>query len=254
MEIFHIVIFFPDRKALGKSMFAREFANAILCGDGELTNNPDYFEIGPDGNSIKIEQIRAMQKKVLEKPIVAKRKVYIINNSELMTKEAGNSLLKTLEEPPVFVCIILVSSNENMLLTTIKSRCIKISFNKLTDEELKRVVDVAESIIKVADGNVNKALELKEKEELFAKVNDIFENIENMNIIDIINSKDEIFEEKENAIQVLEYINWIFFNKLDGKYAKCIELIENTKERLKKNNNFDMTIDRLLFKTWEILQ
>ncbi|MCL2382891.1 MAG: hypothetical protein FWC79_01665 [Oscillospiraceae bacterium] len=135
-------------------MFARDFAKAMLClNEGvkpcskctscikfEGQNNPDYFEIEPDGNSIKIEQMRSMQKTVLEKPIASERKVYVINNSELMTKEAGNSLLKTLEEPPEYVCIILITSNANMLLNTIKSRCTKISFSKLETEELKDIL------------------------------------------------------------------------------------------------------------------
>lgn len=72
-------------------------------------------------------------------PIVSKRKVYVIDDSEYMTKDAQNCLLKTLEEPPEFVTIILIVSNENFILNTIKSRCIKIYFNNLSDEELKSI-------------------------------------------------------------------------------------------------------------------
>ena len=61
-----------------------------------------------------------MQTKIIEKPITSKKKIYVINNAENMTKEAQNCLLKTLEEPPEFVSIILVSNNENTILTTIK--------------------------------------------------------------------------------------------------------------------------------------
>jgi len=145
---------FSGQEGIGKYLFAREFAKGILCLDGknrpcgkcksclemENSNNPDFFELNADGNSIKIDQIRNINKKVLEKPIVSKRKVYIINDADLMTKEAQNSLLKTLEEPPEYVIIILVASNDNMFLNTIKSRCIKISFNKLTDDDLERVL------------------------------------------------------------------------------------------------------------------
>ena len=67
-------------------------------------------------------QIREMQKKLQEKPIISKNKVYIINNADKMTTEAQNSLLKTLEEPPEFVTIILIGSNENMFLTTIQCK------------------------------------------------------------------------------------------------------------------------------------
>ena len=83
--------------------------NVIL----RIQNNPDFMLIKPEGNSIKIEQIREMQKKVQEKPIISKNKVYIIDDADKMTNEAQNCLLKTLEEPPEFVTIILIGSNEN---------------------------------------------------------------------------------------------------------------------------------------------
>ena len=89
-----------------------------------------------DGKSIIIEQIRYMQEKIAEKPIASNKKVYIINNSDTMTKEAQNCLLKTLEEPPEYAVIILVLANENNMLNTIKSRCTKIMFNPLSKEEI----------------------------------------------------------------------------------------------------------------------
>ena len=64
-----------------------------------------------------------MQENVYTKPIVSRKKVFIINDSDKMTEEAQNSLLKTLEEPPEYIMIILITANENKLLNTIKSRC-----------------------------------------------------------------------------------------------------------------------------------
>ena len=138
-------------EGIGKKLIATEFAKAILCLNDkkycnncksciefDSDNNPDFLYIEPDGNSIKIDQIREMQKKLQEKPIISKNKVYIINNADKMTTEAQNSLLKTLEEPPEFVTIILIGSNENMFLTTIKSRCMILHFNKIDDKIFKR--------------------------------------------------------------------------------------------------------------------
>ena len=132
---------FSGQDGIGKKLFAREFAKMILClSDNkpcnscsscikfDSNNNPDFLQIEPDGNSIKISQIREMQKNVYEKPILSNKKVFIIDESEKMTEEAQNSLLKTLEEPPEYMVIILISSNENKLLNTIKSRCLKINF------------------------------------------------------------------------------------------------------------------------------
>lgn len=266
---------FIGKESIGKMLFAKEFAKAILCindskpcGDCksciefESSNNPDFEIIEPDGNNIKIEQIRELIKKVYEKPIVSNKKVYIINDSNLMTKEAQNSLLKTLEEPPEYVTIILIASNENLFLPTIKSRCTKIMFRKLTDSELKTILerkynklDIQELMLKIADGSVNKAVSLDGKEELYNKVNRIYSSLENINIIELINSKEDIFKDKEEAIEMLEYINLIFFQKISSnlKYIECMKIVEDTKDRLKKNNNYDMTIDNLNMTVWEVI-
>lgn len=143
---------FEGIEGIGKSIFARDFAKMLLCmGDSktdcrtcksciefENNNNPDFIQIKPDGKVIKIEQIRQMQEKILEKPIVSDKKVYIIDDADLMTKEAQNCLLKTLEEPPKFAVIILVLSNDSKILNTIKSRCMRIFFEKLKNEELNK--------------------------------------------------------------------------------------------------------------------
>ena len=163
---------FIGKESIGKLLFAKEFAKGILCLDKEkkpcekckscieldTSNNPDFCIIEPDGKSIKIEQIRELIKKVYEKPVVSNRKAYIINDSECMTKEAQNSLLKTLEEPPEYVTIILIASNENIFLPTIKSRCTKIPFNKLSVDELEKILknkykffNIPEIAFKVAD-------------------------------------------------------------------------------------------------------
>lgn len=264
---------FIGKDSIGKMLFAREFAKSILCVNEEKPcnkcksciefdtfNNPDFNILEPDGNSIKIEQIRELVKKVYEKPIVSNKKVYIINDSNLMTKEAQNSLLKTLEEPPEYVTIILIASNENLFLPTIKSRCTKIIFNKLSNSEIVAVLkkqynysEVSDLVLKIADGSVKKALNLREKEEEYTRINNLYSNLENISIIDIINSKEEIFKEKDQTIEILEYINLIFFDRINTntKYIECMKIIEDTKDRLKKNSNFDMTIDNFNMTIWE---
>ena len=142
---------FVGPSGIGKSLFARDLAEKILCNSPsnkacnncssctkfESNNHPDFFIIDTDdGKSIKIGQIRLMQEQICQKPILSDKKIYVINNSDLMTVEAQNCLLKTLEEPPKYAIIILVLSNENKLLTTIKSRCTKIVFQKLSDNDL----------------------------------------------------------------------------------------------------------------------
>lgn len=264
---------FIGKDSIGKMIFAKKFAKAILCEDTikpcnncksciefDTSNNPDFTIIEPDGNAIKIDQIRELVKKVYEKPIVSNKKVYIINDSNLMTKEAQNSLLKTLEEPPEYVTIILIASNENLFLPTIKSRCTKIIFNKLSDNELKEIlekeynyINVPELVLKIADGSVKKAVNLQGKEDNYKKISSTYSNLENINIIDILNSKEQVFKDKEQVLEILEYINLIFFDKINENinYIECMKILEDTKDRLKKNNNFDMTIDNFNMTIWE---
>ncbi len=138
-------------EGIGKFLFAKEFAKGILCMNNENApcglcksciefetyNNPDFHIIDVDKDSIKIDQIRIMNEKIFEKPISSKRKVYVINNSEKMTIAAQNSLLKTLEEPPEYATVILICNQENLLLPTVKSRCTRIDFHNLTNEEIE---------------------------------------------------------------------------------------------------------------------
>ena len=98
---------FVGTEGIGKSLIAKEFAKMILCIDDnkycnkcksciefDTNNNPDFKIIEPDGNSIKIEQIREFQNKVSEKPIISNKKVYIINNSDKMTRRSAELLIK----------------------------------------------------------------------------------------------------------------------------------------------------------------
>ena len=272
-KISHSYIF-VGQSGVGKFMFAKEFAKAILCVgkqkpcdkceacikfNGE--NNPDIQIIDEtEEKSIKTETMKEMVKGVYEKPIASAKKVYIINDSEKMTKEAQNSLLKTLEEPPEYVVIILITENDNLLLNTIKSRCTKVKFSPLTNTEISKILkekydfeEVSENILEVAGGSVTHALQIQGKEELFKDIKTTFSNLERLNIIDLLNKKDKLFKDKDSIYEVLDYINIIFFNKTKEniKFTNCIKIVEETKDRIKKNSNYDMTIDNLLLKIWE---
>ena len=262
---------FVGTEGIGKFLFAKEFAKAVLCTGienkpcntckscetFENMNNPDIVIIDEKDESIKTNTIKELVGSVLEKPIQSSKKVYIINNSENMTKEAQNSLLKTLEEPPDYVCFILVTKNENLLLNTIRSRCIKIPFKKLTKDEIKQYFqrnneNVDEEIIDAFNGSIGIAIKLKDKKETYNKINLALDKIENLNELQILKLKDDIFTDKDDVQSILEYINTIFYKKLlsnlsnSYKYQKCIEIIEETKKRLNRNSNYDMTIDNCL--------
>lgn len=102
-------------------------------------------------------------------------------------------------------------------------------------------------------GSIKKALSLKDKEEYYIKTNEIFGNLERIDFIDLITKKEQIFKDKIQAEDILSYINLIFYDKIKNniKYAECMKILEDTKDRLNKNNNFDMTIDNFVITIWE---
>lgn len=264
---------FLGTQGIGKKMIATEFAKMILCLEDnkycnhcksciefDTNNNPDFVLISPDGNNIKIEQIRDIQKRIQEKPIISEKKVYIIDNADLMTTEAQNCLLKTLEEPPEFAVIILIGSNSNTFLPTIKSRCTIMNFNKISDEEMTKylrekcdVKNIDQNMLYMYQGSIGKALELKEKQEEYKNIENIINNIDRYDLIDFINNAEILYKSKEEINDILDYINVILLNKAKDEYlyTNCIQIVENTKKRLKQNANYDMSIDNMLFNIWE---
>lgn len=246
---------------IGKSLFAKEFAKLILDANS-LTNHPDFMAVLPeDSKSIKIEQIRYLQEKIAEKPIMSDKKVYIIENSDTMTTEAQNCLLKTLEEPPKYAIIILILSNENSMLPTIKSRCTKITFKPLKDEEILQYFSdnnlerPSSNLLKVCGGSIGKAINLQNETELYEKIDDLIDGIDQKDIIEVWGNSEYIYKSKENINHLLEYMNIVFVQKFkdsnDMRYINCIKYIENAKKRLSSNSNYDMSIDSLLLKIWE---
>ena len=175
-----------------------------------------------------------------------------------MTKEAQNALLKTLEEPPEYAVIILVTSNENLLLNTIKSRCIKILFSNLSDEEIleyfeRNHEDISKTMVSTFGGSIERAINLKDKIEIYEKIKNVFENIEQLKELEVLRLKDDVLNDKDEIFSILDYINTCFYNKMINniskaeKYNNCIQAVEEAKTRLRRNSNYDMTIDNLLF-------
>ena len=264
---------FLGTSGIGKRLIAREFAKMVLCEAEEKycgkcksclefdsNNNPDFWEIEPDGNNVKIEQIREMQRKIAEQPIISEKKVYIINEADTMTREAQNCLLKTLEEPPEFANIILIGANEANFLSTIKSRCTIIKFNNIPDEEIKKYLvqkyeleNVPKSIILASSGSIGKAEIIKDKQELYSAVDEAINNIEKMDLIDTLKKADIIYKSQEDKNEILEYINIVLFKKAkqNTKYLNCINIVEDAKKRLKTNSNYNMTIDNMIMTIWE---
>ena len=272
-NILHSYLFLGN-SGIGKLIFAKEFARKILCFENtkeECTcksctcfngkNHPDFYLINENGENIKVDTIRNLTEKVIEKPIISNKKVYIINDCEKMTKEAQNCLLKTLEEPPEFVVIILISSNENLILNTIKSRCMSIKFHNIEDRDLMLYAknklgytNISNNFLKSFDGSIGKMIKLKDFKEKYDKIDLLISDILKKDLIEIM-LDGKILYDKENIYDILDYIIVCLYSKKEEneKYLNCIRYVNECELRLKSNSNFNMNIDNLLFKMWEEL-
>jgi DNA polymerase-3 subunit delta' len=146
---------FTGPEGVGKATTARALAATLLCaekGEGPpcghcsgckklaAGSHPDFLQIKPDGASIKINQIRELKKALSFPPFEQGMRVAVIEDAQTMGREAANSLLKILEEPPPDNLLLLIASDAEPLLDTIVSRCQVIPFAALTEEQAVQVI------------------------------------------------------------------------------------------------------------------
>lgn len=146
---------FLGPEGVGKKTVACAFARALLCeqphkGDAcsecracrqvEEGNHPDFILVAPTPNSIKIEQVREVQRRAALAPYQSNLLVCLIEIAESMTLEAANCFLKTLEEPAGEVVFLLISEQPYALLPTIESRCRKVMFHYLSRVQVKEML------------------------------------------------------------------------------------------------------------------
>jgi len=156
-------------QGLGKIELAQQFAQMAMCEDLSASgsclhcpscqliavgNHTDLISISAEKEIIKVEQIRKLSRDVMLSGSRNQYRVVIIEDAEKMNNASANALLKTLEEPPQQVIIVLTSSELGRLLPTIKSRCVKISLaipdDNLALSWLKENADVSEDELKFA--------------------------------------------------------------------------------------------------------
>jgi len=141
------------------------------CRAIENGNFPDVMAIAPEKNILKIEQMRTMKQTAYLKPMVGRKRVFIIDKAEKMNEEAANSVLKILEEPPAFTHIILITHNPFLILPTIRSRCQDLSFSQISKQDIEKVLvergeeaEKARIISLLVRGNLKQALNLEWEE------------------------------------------------------------------------------------------
>jgi DNA polymerase III subunit delta' len=154
-QVAHAYLFAGPRSS-GKTTTALAFASALNCasptpdGDAcglcmscvriEAGGDADVQMISPDGDQTKMEQMQAMIKNLNFAPLSGKHRVFIIEQADTLNTHSENCILKVLEEPPSYAVLILLSSNPNSLLPTIRSRCRTVRFRRAKQEEVEEAV------------------------------------------------------------------------------------------------------------------
>lgn len=296
---------FTGPKGIGKKTLANIFSGLLLCekknnGDRcgscipcrmlDNSSNPDFYQIEVEGESIGVDEIREMQSDTIIRPLYSDRKIYLIVDADKMTVQAQNSLLKTLEEPPSYVLIILTVSNYDALLETIRSRVIRYNFRENSIFEVKEylktnfnlsgpekdfiaqysggVIGIAKDLASsdefsaLRDKTIDILLELSKSK--LASIFDIYEffnqNKNNINtILDVmlLLYRDLIMVKKGLGSSVL--INSdksdIILNSVDNfslhRLFNNIDAVELTRKNIKQNVNFQLSIEGMLMKIQE---
>jgi DNA polymerase-3 subunit delta' len=179
-------LLFAGPEGVGKRRTAFVLAKALCCRSREgdscdacntcrlidkaaregKNHHPDVIEIGPERDVIKIEKMRELKSLAYLRPIMGERRVFLVDQAETLNEEAANSILKVLEEPPSFTHIILITSNLDRILPTIRSRCRLLDFSPICAADIERELerkglahDRAVILAALSRGNLEEALE-----------------------------------------------------------------------------------------------
>mgnify|MGYP000920401676 CR=1 FL=1 len=262
----------------------------LPCRMMEAGTNPDYYVLAAEDASIGVDDIRNMQNNMAVRPMYSPRKVYLIEEADKMTVQAQNCLLKTLEEPPPYSVIILAASNYHVFLETVLSRAVKLDFKKYGPDEIKRAIykkfgkysEHTDFIISYSDGIIGTALML-EQSEAFAwlreRTIDVLINLTSQKSSYIFKAYDFFEENKEDIDIILDiftsfyrdvYLAYtagkdsilinsdrkdIIFNEfgnfVPSKLLKNIRIVEETRNNIRQNANFQLSIEVMLMKLQE---
>ena len=163
----HGYIFFGDPE-IGKFFFAKHLAYFLESGELEISDRPLQDALVLD-DATGIDAMRDLKNFLWQKPNLSKKRIAIINNSENLTDEAQNAILKITEEPPENAILIMIVNQLDNLLPPLLSRLQKIYFGRLSDEEMRALLKVESLKLKVNDiemsfGGPGRALRLSSDE------------------------------------------------------------------------------------------
>lgn len=247
---FHAYIFDGD-VGVGKETLAKTFAAALNCQDEaghekpckecmscrqiESGTNPDVIWVSHASTEYKVAEIREQVIDTVDiRPFAAPFKIYIIPEAEKLREDSQNMLLKTIEEPPEYVVIILLTSNISELLPTIQSRCLNLEFHPLSSATIEefliaqgKIPDyLAKESAAFAQGNIGKALRYANASDQFIERKDrilgILKNVQHMDVADMVEVVGELKTEKEELRDYIDLMMLWYRDVLIFKATKNI--------------------------------
>lgn len=285
----------------GKMMLAEAFAMALQCETGGAEpcmecrscrqakehNQPDIIYVTHEKpNIISVDDIRhQLNNDIVIKPYSSKYKIYIVDEAEKMNVQAQNALLKTIEEPPAYAVILLLTTNADGFLPTILSRCITLNLKTVPEDLIKshlmrkyQVPDYqADVCAAFAQGNVGKAIQLASSGEFHELKSEALSLVKKLEDTDLYEMNQLIKQISQYKNEINEFLDLLTLWFRDVLYAKAtndvsnlifrdevydikkqaakrsysgiesiLNTLEQTRVRLNANVNFELVIEMLL--------
>ena len=256
------------------------------CKQAESHNHPDIKYITHDKTSISVNDIREqLNNDISIKPYSSEYKIYIIPDANKMTEQAQNALLKTIEEPPVYAIIILLTENCDSLLPTIRSRCVTLTMNPVEKDKICTYLEnkfqlepeQAQIAANYCQGNIGKAIRFASSCDFIEMKNQVLKLLKNLDSMDIASIIDTIKEFSTHKNDINDYLDLMLlwyrdvlmfkvtkdanlllysdeYSAISEQATKrdyenienIIAAIDKAKVRLKANVNFDVTIELMI--------
>ena len=285
----------------GKKLLSGIFAAALQCEEGGIEpcghcqsckqalsgNHPDIRWVTHEKASIGVDDIRLqLNNEIRVKPYSRPYKIYIIDEAEKMTEQAQNAILKTIEEPPEYAVILLLTVNAKVLLPTILSRCILLNIRPVARQAVTKLLTqrhgIAEYMAEVAadfaDGIPGRAIAYAQSGEFISLKEDVLQvlkRLDTMSAEELYKNVKEWAGRKAELSDMLSLMNLWFRDVLVIKSTKgqgqpvfreeqqelcrqaermsyrwleqCMESIEITRQRMSANVNLEVSLEMMLY-------
>lgn len=166
----------------------RKHPDVEVVSNGGICDESEHDHAKDDSRDIRICQVRHLERVVSRAPFEARVRVIIVDPADKMTSEAANAFLKTLEEPPAHVVLVLLTSREELLPETVRSRCRRVAFGGVPREQIESALrerwdadpETAAKLARMAQGRIGWAVEALQNEKLLDRREEVLDEIEEL--------------------------------------------------------------------------